>query len=884
MNPAKRKNTNWKQSLATFFVLTGTIILTACGGGGGGGGDSSSAPSTVSTPSPTADSTPSADQDPKGEIVEPTPTVEAPASTDASFARVNTEVLQAKCMMCHIDEGLADGTSLTYANPSSSTHEVVNYNVVMNYFDAADGNKEKYLQKAQGGAAHGGGAVINSSSAEYKLLNDWINSLETEETASVEVTTAPTARGFFKGVTLTSPEETLRRAALIFARRLPTDAEVAAVRKSGESALPGVLRGLMTGEGFANFVGDGANEVMLISGFEGHGLESGGLRILDHHQVQDRYPEALKIRLEWMNKYIDERGQNGENGEPGLWRFGQDSELSHMRQPLELFKYIITNERSYKEIVTADYTMVDSLLNRVYRSNVSGLPAYTVDKFETRETLRDQTSYVFKPGKDRGRVDMNGNYKFIEHEFIDETQSQRINVREVTAHDGFFYVPHSGVLTMPAFLQRYPSTATNRNRARARWTYKFFLGVDIEKSAPRTTDPEALADTHNPTMNNKNCTVCHQRMDPVAGSFQMYDDIGQLANNLKDKTLIDVLSEDYKGGDSPYKLGDTWYRDMRTPGFEGMYAPAGFNSLPWLGRNIAADPRFGKGTVMFWWKAVMGTNPVIAPQEMNDLDYNNQMALFNEQDRVMNELANDFMRNGYNAKDLFVAMAMTPFFRAESIANSNAIAANTNVGARRLLSVDEIEAKIERVVNMKFQGWNQGWGDGNAINPNTKLLASRYDFRVAAGGTDGTAVKDRAELATTVLANAAALATNSIAQPAVINDFNNNGPIFKGIDRNTTDPTKLKRKIVELYDRFLGEKVSINSLDVADAYSLLTMAAKERRDKNNTWACADVDCSWWRTEDQEGWKHHNQDDPKGMLYAWTDVVILLMTDYRFIHE
>jgi len=58
---------------------------------------------------------------------------------------------------------------------------------VMNYFDAADGNKEKYLQKAQGGAAHGGGAVINSASAEFKLLNEWINSLETEEAAPTEV-------------------------------------------------------------------------------------------------------------------------------------------------------------------------------------------------------------------------------------------------------------------------------------------------------------------------------------------------------------------------------------------------------------------------------------------------------------------------------------------------------------------------------------------------------------------------------------------------------------------------------------------------------------------------------------------------------------------------
>jgi hypothetical protein len=165
----------------------------------------------------------------------------------------------------------------------------------------------------------------------------------------------------------------------------------------------------MTGEEFSNFVGDGANEVMLISGFEAHGLESGGLRILDHHEIQDRYPEALKIRLEWMNMYFDERGHGGLNNKPGLWRFGQDSELSHMRQPLELFKYVITNDRSYKEIVTADYTMVDSLLNRIYRSNVSGLPTYTVDRYETIATLKAQTSFVFKPGKDRGRVDMNNN-------------------------------------------------------------------------------------------------------------------------------------------------------------------------------------------------------------------------------------------------------------------------------------------------------------------------------------------------------------------------------------------------------------------------------------------------------------------------------------------
>ena len=368
MKPAKRKNTNWKQSLATLFLLAGTITLTACGGGGGGGGGSSSAPSTVSTPAPAPVSTPSADQDPKGIIEEPVPSV------GNEFARVNTEVLQAKCMMCHMEDGFAGHTPLTYSNPSSSTHEIANYNVVMNYFDAADGNKEKYLQKAQGGAAHGGGAVINSSSAEYKLLNDWINSLETEdETAAVEAPTAPTARGFFEDVQLASPEQTLRRAALVFARRLPTDAELAAVRKGGESALPGLLRGLMTGDGFDMFVANGADEVLLVSAFQKASIEREGLRIIGQPNGSSQlYPEGMKMRWEFGKKYGDRDFEDG----PEDWRFEQHGINSLTLQPLELFKYVINNDRSYKEILTADYTMVNNVLNKIYRSNVSGLPAY----------------------------------------------------------------------------------------------------------------------------------------------------------------------------------------------------------------------------------------------------------------------------------------------------------------------------------------------------------------------------------------------------------------------------------------------------------------------------------------------------------------------------
>ena len=86
--------------------------------------------------------------------------------------------------------------------------------------------------------------------------------------------------------------------------------------------------------------------------------------------------------------------------------------------------------------------------------------------------------------------------------------------------------PHAGILSTTAFLLRYPTTATNRNRTRSRWTYYHFLGLDIEKFASRTTDPDALADTNNPTLRNPACTVCHRVLDPVAGAFQNYGDDG----------------------------------------------------------------------------------------------------------------------------------------------------------------------------------------------------------------------------------------------------------------------------------------------------------------------------------------------------------------------
>jgi hypothetical protein len=66
-----------------------------------------------------------------------------------------------------------------------------------------------------------------------------------------------------------------------------------------------------------------------------------------------------------------------------------------IREPLELIAYIVENDRSYKEVVTADYTMVNQFSAMAYRADVTfDEPMYDDDGFYDRSHLN-----TFKPAK-----------------------------------------------------------------------------------------------------------------------------------------------------------------------------------------------------------------------------------------------------------------------------------------------------------------------------------------------------------------------------------------------------------------------------------------------------------------------------------------------------
>ena len=74
---------------------------------------------------------------------------------------------------------------------------------------------------------------------------------------------AITPQTLFDTVTMAPARKTLRRAALIFAGRIPTDTEYAAAQRSGRRRCAATIRGLMKGPEFHEFLIRGANDRLL---------------------------------------------------------------------------------------------------------------------------------------------------------------------------------------------------------------------------------------------------------------------------------------------------------------------------------------------------------------------------------------------------------------------------------------------------------------------------------------------------------------------------------------------------------------------------------------------------------------------------------------------
>jgi len=527
------------------------------------------------------------------------------------------------------------------------------------------------------------------------------------------------------------------------------------------------------------------------------------------------------------------------------------------KAPLKLVSSVVAAERSYSEILTANYVMVNPYTNDVYQTGLS----------------------------------------FADNNDKDSWQQGRIT-------DGYLNgdIPHAGILTDTMWLARYPSTDTNRNRARARWAYYFFLGVDIEGTATRPTDAASLMDTNNPTFNNPACTVCHILMDPVAGAFQNFGDSGHYRDSWGGN---ESLPDSYKNSDL-FTLGDHWYSDMLRPGFNNSNMSSSNNdgSLRWLAFEMIEDSRFATGTVKFWWPAIYGSELLVVPTASEDVNYKKKLATYNAQQSLIESFADKFrlgtagtaVNGQLNLKDLFIEMIVAEPFRALSFEegfaegeSSQTLALElSTMGVGQLLTPEQLDRKLEALVGKR---WQHIWDENNI-----QLLRDYYGLF---GGIDSDSVKERATQLNTLMSAVAGRMSQELPCRIVIDEFEQSKAqrlLFNSVEMSDTpnsNNSAVRNQINQLITRLWGNQVHTDiAIEQEQAYQLFNAVWQDRvANAPSIWLYHNDETAGPNAGDDDEFCVLDWDNEQALRYdehhtvrSWMALLTYLLSDFSILYE
>lgn len=749
-------------------------------------------------------------------------------STEQFFAeKVWAPTISTTCIACHNPTGAAKDTSFVLAASSEAGYLERNLEVIRQVAELEKNGQSLILLKPSGGLAHEGGTVLESGSDGYQNLERLVQMLK--EGNECETNKA----SFFAGVELAGPEVTLRKMTLALAARIPTDAEIAAVEKDGFDAFGAILDQLMTEEPFYDRLRENYNNLFLTDQY----IDDDALSFLERGDEDEgnyynpRWYEGMEGDADAAKHYGIADPNDVER------QLERRTRTAVAREPVELITHVVRNNKPFSEVLTADYMMI----------NPYSAKAWGVTELEF---ANDADPYEWKP------------YYRTDN------------------------VPLAGVLTSVVWLNRHPTTPTNRNRHRARAVYFDWLGTDILKTAERPLDPTQITD-HNPTMNNPACTVCHAQLDPIAGAFLNYQGI------------------DAEGdfGQADYYPEFVWYQDMRPPGFgsETIAFEDQPRGLPWLAQRVTKDPRFPLAVVYQAFRAFVGQEPMLPPADPNDPEFNAQFQAYLGQYYALSEIADNFAKSNFNFKQIVKDLVMSPYFRALN-ASPNAAADQVEkfgeIGTAHLLTPEELDRKIISVFGVP---WKEGpWSDAS------DQLLNDDRYRILYGGINSRDVTQRIKQPNGIMANIVELMGNQMACRLVAPEFaipagerrffGSIEPTFAPRDANGFEVSSavsgIKETIRELHYKILGEKLEPSDPEVERTYQLFlqtwdagykaVQAGEEGEELD--WQCgADRNYLTGEAFDEEtSWE--TRGDALYTKRAWMAVFTYLITDYKFIHE
>ncbi|KYG03404.1 hypothetical protein BE21_51790 [Sorangium cellulosum] len=740
-----------------------------------------------------------------------------PCISDEQFfaEKVWVPILSTKCIGCHNPQGQAAKSKLILAGSSEAGFLDKNLATFKSLAGLELSGESYVLLKPTKKVDHGGGHVIDADSADYEALREMVD--RTKEPSSCETD----VNASFAGVVMSGPEDTLRAAALEIAGRLPTEAEAQAVAQSGMDALDPILDQMLTEEAFYVRLKEIYNDLFLTDRYLNG---EAAVDLLKSDAYDAKWYNSLPQDPALVEKY------GARDLEDAINKVKSWTNRGVGREPLELIAYIVRNDRSFKEVLTADYTVV----------NPFSAKAYGV----TAEFQNDADPEEFVPVK-----------------------------RDP--------IPLAGVLTSPVFLNRHPTTSTNRNRHRARVVYQYFLGTDILKTAEQPLDQTKITD-FNPTMNNAACTVCHAALDPLSGGFHSFDSAGR------------------------YEADDTWYEDMRPPGFGAESVP--FSEFPsalsWVAQRVADDPRFALAAVYTMYTGLTGQKPLVAPTN-DDPEFSAKFRAYLAQYHAFNAMAHDFADSDYNLKTVVKAIVKSPYFRARNVAQASSQGDPlAQLGGTRFLGPEQLHRKIWAVTGYPWRP-RAFEDDGNRYD----YLLRRDAYRLLYGGIDSEEVIQRITEPNGIMANVADRMANEMACISVPRDlwlpqeerllFPFVETTFEPRDTNDFDVLPaveaIKKNIQYLHKRVLGESLEIGDPEIERTYKLFVETWEEGKagmkkaegeeGRISTWlpGPCEVENDYW-TRDALPNEEKLQRDENYTIRAWMSVMTYLLSDFRFLYQ
>lgn len=554
------------------------------------------------------------------------------------------------CLKCHKPDGDAGDSKFILKDPEKSTGEAKiealrhNRSAFAQMARTKEGDQSRLLLKVVGKLDHGGKEVLKPDSAGHKVLGQFVTRLYAP--LPKDLVLDKNAPPFFDGIAMLDDRVLLRRVTLSLAGRLPTQSELAAIKKDGRKALTALLDAIMKEDAFYDRVREGFNDIFLTVGYDG-GAETAL-----------SYDHFSNTRLWYQKHDLTHIKDEAERRKAG-YKLADDYRKAILGEPMKLIEHIVRNDRPFTEIVTADYIMVSPFGARGY-----GVYDELKSKFKNPD---DPFEYI--PVKIKALVGRN----------------KADNQDSATGA-----YPHAGLLSTFQYLVRYPTTETNRNRLRARMYYQHFLGVDVLELAARVSDAAAVTAKYPiPTMQATECVVCHKTLDPVAGLFQDYW-------KFADRGVYGKR----KGG---------WFTDMFAAGFEGEDLPPSerWRSLQWLGERTAKDPRFAIAMVEHVYYILTGRKALLPPKDLDDPLFAAKYRAWSVQRIEIEAIATRFAQNGFNLKNVFKDWIATDFYRADGGATSakdpKRQAELDDIGISRMLAPEQVERKVAAV-------FGQPWG------------------------------------------------------------------------------------------------------------------------------------------------------------------------------